>query len=1095
MSAVPATAVASPPWRPLYRRYAWLALAGCLASAVLVTWLLQQQQLEELQATVQRDADQLADQVHALSSDGRVMGGVLLLGLVDTRIKDLLAGRTTAQDPALQAMLAAVVAEYAADNVLVLDRHGKTVAYRTENGSTRGLGRDLSVRPYFRRAMVGHANLYPAIGKNTGERGIYLAAPVREQLDAQSDPVGVVVVKIGAERIDAQLGRYPHAALLVSPEGVVFGGNRSQWLLQTLAPIGADEQAQLAREERYGDLFSKAPPPVLPLQPLADGLLLPAGADGMRLDGVPASTASASLDWPTAWRDWRVLVLRQRTPAENGGVALAGGAATLLVTLALAFGLLRREARRARAAWKRGQAEAAVARELAFQQRLIDALPNPLFIKDAQGCYTTINRAFEQAYGVRREELIGRTVLELAVLDPLAREQAHACDMQIIASGGRAHLSFDNTWADGRLHQTLFWGQALDDADGTRSGMVGVLLDVSEQAQAQRDLQAREQELRALLESAPGTVIAANAEGQVLFHNQQALEMFRIDAQTLAAQGMRARYVEPAQRAELMQRLHRDGVARATDLEMLRGDGSRFWAQISFSRGSFSGQHGVGFGWCVDITERKRTAEAMQAAKEAAEATAAAKSAFLANMSHELRTPLNAIIGMAHVVLQTRLTDQQRDQVQRVHNAARGLLGVVGDVLDFSRIEAGRLVLEQADFGLDALLERLARQHGPKAGDKGLELVFDIGDAVPRQLRGDAARLEQTLGHLLTNAVKFTERGEIVLQCRHRVRDDGAVLLELAVRDTGIGLTPEQLARLFQPFTQVDGSATRRFGGTGLGLSLCKRLVEAAGGGIAVQGEPGAGACVRFDWPCQPVATQPAEPLPEPLKNLRALVLEPHALAAQVLLGVLARAGVPAQRVDGLQAALEQAEQAGTRCLLLVEQAQLDAQGLALLGRPRAGPSPVVVMAARADAALRDLAAQAGAAAVLCKPATQQAVVATLAQAVAEAGSQPQAGRAAGDALLRQAGQRRLGDAEARDGLQALCTMLESMDGETAAQLERMRGWLAEHLPAQALQALLRHVERYNLDEALDLLRGEPALAPWLGADARAAPQASGAAP
>jgi PAS domain S-box-containing protein len=946
MAAPPAPAplapvAASPAWRPWRRWSTWLALAACLVLALLVAWGVQQRQSGQLQQEVQRDVDQLVDQVHALSSDGRVMGGVQLLGLVDVHIKQLLERQTTERDPALQAMLAAVIVEYGADNVLVLDRHGKTVAYRTQEGGGRGLGRDLSMRPYFRRAMVGTPNLYPAIGKNTGERGIYLAAPVRGQIDPHAEPVGVVVVKIGLERIDAQLARYPHTALLVSPEGVVFGGNRGRWLLQTLAPIGREEQALLAREERYGDLFAKAPPPVLPLQ---------AEADGQQLDGAPVASAFATLDWPAARRDWRLLVLRPLASAERGGTALAAGAATLAASLALAFRLLRRQARLARHAWERGQAEAAVARELAFQQRLIDALPNPLFLKDAQGRYTTLNRAFEEAYGVRREDFIGRTVLELDVLDAAAREDAHRCDMAVVQGGGRTQRAFENHWADGRVHQTLFWGQGLSMPDGSPAGMVGVLLDISEEAQARAALREREQLLRDLLESAPGTVVAADGAGRVLFHNQNALEMFGVDAEQLAAQGMRARYVDPAQRAALMERLWRDGFARASDLEMVRGDGSRFWAQLSFTRGSFGGQPDVAFGWCVDITERKRIAQALQAAKEAAEATAAAKADFLANMSHEIRTPLNAIIGLVHLALQGELNGPQRVHVQKVHDAAKALLSIVNDVLDFSRMEAGRLVLAQADFDLDAVLQRLQASHGRRAADKGLALVFDIGEAVPRALRGDMQRLEQVLGHLLSNAVKFTERGEIVLQCRHRAVDGGGLVLELAVRDTGIGIAPEQLRGLFQPFRQADGSSTRRFGGTGLGLAISKRLVDAAGGAIAVQSQPGAGTCFTVDWPC---------------------------------------------RVGSVQHA----------------------------------PAP------------------------LLRPAEPEGTGGTVAT---------------------------LTDAQARTGLRLLCEMLESMDGDTGTQLDTMRPWLQQQLAPQALQQLVRLVQHYDLEEALALLRGTPALAPWL---------------
>ena len=1099
----PAPAANGPARRVLARRHVWLAAVCCVALAMGLAWLLQQRVLTLLQDEVQRDTDYLAEQVQSISSDGRVMGGVVLLGLTDPHIKALVEGRTTAQDPGLQAMLAAVIGEYSADLALVLDRQGMTVAYRAEDGSARGLGRDLSVRPYFKRAIVGFPNLYPAIGKNTGERGIYLAAPVRARLDPQAEPVGVVVVKISAERIDAQLSRFPHTALLVSPEGVVFGGNRQQWLLQTVEPVSAAEQATLAREERYGSLFANEAPPMLPLQPTHDGALLA---------GARVTAAFAALDWPAARRDWRLLVLRERNPAENWGEALAGGAAMLATSLTLVFALLRRQARRARRERERSQAQAAVARELAFQQRLIDALPNPLFIKDSQGRYTTLNRAFEQAYGVRRTDFIGRTVRELTALDPSVREEVHARDMRIVQSGVRHHEASESRWADGRVRQTLFWGQGLREADGTPSGLVGVLLDVSEQAQAREALRKSERQLRDLLESAPGTVIVADDEGHVLFHNQQALEMFGVDAQTLTAQGMRVRYADVTRRDELFARLRRDGLARAADVEMVRGDGGRFWAEVSFSRGNFGAQSEAAFGWCVDVTERKQAAQAMQAAKEAAEDAVAAKSAFLANMSHEIRTPMNAIIGQAHLALQTQLTDPQRDHILKVHHAARALLRIVNDVLDFSRIEADELAVEQADFDLDALFGRLALLAGAKAGDQGLELVFDIGDEVPRQLHGDAQHLEQVLTNLLTNAVKFTTQGDIRLQCRHRRLDGAALELAIEVHDSGVGMAPAQMARLFQPFSQADESSTRRFGGTGLGLAICKRLVDAAGGRISVDSQPGAGTCFRFSWPCQAGAAQLAPSLPLGLTGVRVLVVEAHALAGPVLASALARTGLAVERVTSAQEAMDWISTAGAaRTLVLAGQQLPDLDGLTLLRRLRAAAADtaLVLVAPWADAALREQAAQAGAA-ILSKPVAHAALMdglaslhAGAAQALERAGADPvpRQGLLVDDdpqdqqlPLVRPASHASatLTDAQARSGLSMLCEMLEAMDGDAGSQLERMRPWLQRRLAAGTMQQLLRHVQQYDLDEALALLREAPALASWRDAagvpDAPAAP-------
>jgi len=476
-------------------------------------------------------------------------------------------------------------------------------------------------------------------------------------------------------------------------------------------------------------------------------------------------------------------------------IEVAVGATTLdneqLFTGIVRNSTQRKKAERAlqKAKLKAEQASLSLAEQIQFQQLLIDTVPIPLFYKDANTKFQGFNKAYEETFGIDSKELIGLKVTDLTYLSEQDRLTYQAEDEDIIANQKTIKREMQIPFADGKLHDTLYWVTGFKDSHNNPAGLVGNF---------------------------------------------------------------------------------------------------------------------------IDITHEKENARQLQVAVKAADDANQAKADFLANMSHEIRTPMNAIIGMSYLALQTDLNRKQKDYVNKIHSSADALLVIINDILDFSKIEAGKLELESQPFNLNESIEHLVQIVAHKSQEKKLELLVDLEPQLPLDLIGDSLRLGQILINLVNNAIKFTEQGEVIISVKALQQANNRVTFEFCVSDTGIGMTPEHLARLFQSFSQADSSTTRKYGGTGLGLTISKTLTELMQGKIWVESQYGQGSQFYFTA-TMGLADKPVSNTPHSSNNLTALpilIVDDSTAAREILFNIAESLGFKAEVSATGEEALEKLIQA-----------------------------------------------------------------------------------------------------------------------------------------------------------------------------------------
>ncbi|MEY2631743.1 MAG: hypothetical protein RIR00_397, partial [Pseudomonadota bacterium] len=594
------------------------------------------------------------------------------------------------------------------------------------------------------------------------------------------------------------------------------------------------------------------------------------------------------------------------------------------------------------------QAEVELRRNEQMYRALVETCPDAILLADLSGRIQMANQQCAHLHGFDSlADLIGLPVQQLVA--PEERERFHqeilAVPDEFIGFVSHRELMMCRG-EDQRFLAELSYTTILCTSTQEPSGLVLVCRDISTRRRIERELEAHRLSLEELvrertaeldsarvllsqiIDSLPMPVVVLDREHRVTHWNRASESALAMPAQRMLGSSDHWRPFYPGPRPILADLVMDNDTAQMLELygpryrpsPLMPGayeaedyfPGFRRW--MAFTAVPLRDAQGRTIGaieTLLDISERKQAEETLVKARQLAESAARLKGEFLANMSHEIRTPLNAVIGMAHLLLKTPLNDKQQDYTLRIQNAGKMLLGLLNDILDFSKIEAGQLNLEHTSFVLDDILDNVTTLIQGRAQEKGLEIHFAIDPDLPTRLIGDPLRLAQILTNLLSNAVKFTAHGQVVSFFRAVARDGQKIKLEVAVQDSGIGMTPDQQEKLFQAFSQADTSTTRKYGGTGLGLTICRRLCQMMGGEIWVESKPECGSTFTFSVWLDGQPQTDAQPAPGHTRSQLALVVDDNQLARTILSSLLSRLGFTVEIESGGPAALARLRDAG----------------------------------------------------------------------------------------------------------------------------------------------------------------------------------------
>jgi PAS domain S-box-containing protein len=557
------------------------------------------------------------------------------------------------------------------------------------------------------------------------------------------------------------------------------------------------------------------------------------------------------------------------------------------------------------------EAEQHIQREHDRLQGYLDTTGVLFVMLDTKGRYTFVNRQYARFFGRPAEEFVGRQWKSFSIIEDFKTdpdllfhqiEQALVADTnypwQVRINDQMAVYEGTVSW-NGQLRNLRWNASFLRDDKGEISGLALAGDDVTERnraesalKQAYAELAASQAQLQAIMDNSPILIYTKDLEGRYILANKEANELFK----RLGFEGAIGRVDTECWPDEEMEKVRYNDQLVYEQAQTVQFEehitvaGERHdYIAYKFPLYNQDGEIYAISGISTDITELKRVSEELSLAKQIADDANQAKSEFLANMSHELRTPMNVVIGMSQLLAQTELSTKQLNYAEKISLSAKSLISIINDILDFSKVELGKLVLEQIDFSLEVIVQNIADMFVHRAGEKGIELLYSISPDVPLKLVGDSLRINQILVNLISNALKFTHQGEIIIRIDKIAETQQHVSLQFEVADTGIGMSQAQQAHIFDAFTQADSSTTRNYGGSGLGLAITKRLVELMGGKIWLESREGLGSTFTFTIVLErqdhEFISLPADV--ELLRGLKTLIVDDNASSRDIIQGML----------------------------------------------------------------------------------------------------------------------------------------------------------------------------------------------------------------